>query len=259
MNKTLWIAASGMSAQQLKTDTIDNNIANASTNAYKKGNAHFKDMLYDTLVTPGAATNGASELPVGVQVGSGVDVGAVSRQFSQGNGVASSSPLDLMIQGEGFFQVLLSDGTNALTRDGNLYMNQNGQVVTSEGYQVVGFPNLNPQGLNITITEDGTVSQTVNGTTNAIGRLQIAKVANPEGLQSLGGNLYLPTIASGDAQLGNPAVNDYGSVNQYQLEGSNVDIVKEMVDLIAAQRAYELNSKAIKSADQMLQQIASLK
>ena len=259
MNKTLWIAATGMAAQQLKTDTIANNIANASTTGYKKSVANFKDLLYETQVEPGASTNAGSDLPVGIQTGSGVDIGATSKFFGQGSALDSSSDLDLMIKGDGFFQVALPDGTNALTRDGNLYMNQNGQVVTSAGYEVVGFPTLDPQGLNITIAEDGTVSQKVNGEISEVGRIQLARVANPEGLSSIGGNLYLETEASGSANLGSPGENGYGAVAQHALEGSNVDIVKEMVDLIAAQRAYELNSKTIKSADEMLQQIANLK
>ncbi len=259
MNKTLWIAATGMTAQQLKTDTIANNIANASTTGYKKGVANFKDLLYETKVEPGASTNAGSDLPVGIQKGSGVDIGAISKFFGQGSPLESSSDLDVMINGDGFFQILLPDGTNALTRDGNLYMNQNGQVVTSSGYEVAGFPNLDPEGLTITIASDGTVSQKVGGEVKEVGRIQVARVANPEGLSNIGGNLYIETQASGDARLGSPGENGYGSISQHALEGSNVDIVKEMVDLIAAQRAYELNSKTIKSADEMLQQIANLK
>jgi len=258
MNRTLWIAASGMEAQQLRTDTIANNIANVSTTAFKRGVSNFQDMLYQRLSTPGSATSGASELPTGIQIGTGVTTGSVSKYFGQGSVVESSSELDIAINGKGFLQVQMPDGQITYTRDGSLHRNQNGTVVTSQGYEIVGFPTLDTSAESITITADGTVSEYVNGQNVEKGRIQLARFANPEGLIYMGNNRYGETEASGSPQLGNPADGTLGQVQQYYLEQSNVEIVQEMVDMIAAQRAFEMNSKSIKAANENLQTIANL-
>ena len=259
MNRTLWIAASGMEAQELRTDTIANNIANVSTTAYKRGVSEFQDMLYQRLAAPGSSTAAASDIPSGIQIGTGVSTGSVTKYFGQGELQSSSSELDMAVVGTGMFQVQLPNGQTAYTRAGSFHRNSTGMVVTTEGYQVLGFPTLSTNATAITIAADGTVSETVNNQTAEKGRIQLARFANPEGLNFMGRNLYGETEASGAPQLGNPGTTDFGDLKQFYVEGSNVEVVKEMVDLIAAQRAYELNSKCIKSADEMLQLVARLK
>lgn len=258
MNRSLWISASGMEAETLKTDTIANNMANVNTTAYKRSVAHFQDMLYQTLASPGSDSQ-VSELPVGIQIGTGVRTSSVSKTFTQGSLIQSSSELDVAIEGDGFFQVTLPDGSTVYTRDGNFHMNSSGNVVTAQGYTVLGFPTLDTEATSITITTDGTVSIYKDGQNTQQGTIQLARFANPEGLRSLGRNLYAETEASGNAQTGNPGDAGYGFIAQYYLENSNVELVEEMVDLIAAQRAYELNAKCIKTSDEMLRQIANLK
>ncbi len=258
MSRTLWIAASGMEAQQMKTDNIANNIANVNTQGYKKGMIRFKDMLYQKVSSPGAGTaNGA--IPAGIQLGTGVQVASASKLFTQGSLESSSADLDVAIEGNGFFQVSLPSGKTAYTRAGSFHMDQAGQVVTGEGFPVLGFPTLDTNSTSISISQDGTVSSFSGGTTSEKGRITLARFANPEGLSYLGGNLYEESAVSGSAQTGNPSTSDFGNIAQHKLEGSNVDIVKEMVDMIAAQRAYELNSKSIKTADDMLRMVAGLK
>lgn len=257
MNKSLWISATGMSAQQLMTDTIANNMANVNTTGYKRSVARFQDMLYDTTSSPGSGTADA-EAPVGVQIGSGVRTVSVSKDFSQGSLDGSSSPLDLAIEGDGFFEVTMPDGTSAYTRAGNFHRDANGQVVTAEGYPVVGFPTIDTAATGIDIAADGTVSVQLEGATTNSGRIQLVRFANPEGLRSLGHNVMAETESSGSANRGNPGEAGFGAVSQYYLEGSNVEIVREMVDMIAAQRAYELNSKSIKTADEMLRMASNL-
>jgi flagellar basal-body rod protein FlgG len=258
MNRALSIAASGMQAQELRTSTIANNMANVNTTAFKKSTAQFEDMLYEKIVAPGADTSSGT-IPAGQQLGTGVRMSSVSKIFKQGALQTSSGDLDLAIEGTGFFQVQLSDGTTAYTRDGHFHLDEAGSVVSNSGDPVIGFPTLDPKASSITITSDGTVTQFVNGTTTTAGRLQIARIPNPEGLSYEGRNLYKETPASGSAQTGNPGTSDMGNIAQHYLEGSNVEIVKEMVDMIAAQRAYELNSKSIKTADEMMRQVANLK
>lgn len=258
MNKSLWISATGMAAQQTMTDTIANNMANVNTTGYKRSVARFQDMLYDTLSSPGSETADA-EAPVGIQVGSGVRTVSVSKDFGQGSLNASSSPLDLAIEGDGFFEVSMPDGTSAYTRAGNFHRDATGQVVTAEGYPVVGFPSIDTSATGIDIAPDGTVSIQADGSTSSSGRIQLVRFANPEGLRNIGHNLLGETEASGGPARGNPGDSGYGAVAQFHLEGSNVEIVREMVDMIAAQRAYELNSKSIKTADEMLQMASNLK
>jgi len=258
MNKSLWISATAMESQQTMTDTIANNMANVNTTGYKRGVAQFQDLLYQTMAAPGASTSD-SEAPVGIQIGSGVRTASVSKNFTQGSLKNSSSALDVAVEGEGFFEVALPDGSLAYTRAGSFHRNATGQVVTAEGHAVVGFPAIDPVATGIDISTDGTVSVTTDGTSNAAGRIQLARFGNSEGLSNLGHNLYAETDASGSAQRGNPAEDGLGGIAQYFLEGSNVEIVREMVDMIASQRAYELNSKSIRTADEMLQMVANLK
>lgn len=258
MQRTLWIAASGMTTQQQLTDVIANNMANVNTTGFKRSSAHFQDMLYQTISTPGAATTEA-ETPVGIQYGTGAKTVAVSPDFEQGDFKETDSQLDMALEGQGFFKILLPDGTETYTRNGNFHLNSQGQVVTSQGYQVEGFPSIETNASEITIASDGTVSTTVGGTTTTKGRITLTRFTNPEGLKALGYSLYEETEASGTPITGNPGESGYATIAQNYLETSNVNIVQEMVDLIAAQRAYELNSKAIKTSDNMLQMIANLK
>ncbi len=258
MNRTLEIGASGMEAQQLRTDNIANNMANVNSTAFKSGVAYFQDMLYETITAPGSDSS-KTNIPVGIQIGTGVRPQSVSKNFTQGSLVSSSGDLDIAIEGTGFFQVTMPDGTTNYTRAGNFHMDSTGKVVTAEGYEILGFPTLDTSASSITINADGTVSCYVSGTNVNKGTIQLARVPNPEGLNYLGHNLYQITEASGDAVTGNPGSTGFGNLSQYYLEASNVEIVDEMVDLIAAQRAYELNSKTVKAADEMLRIAANLK
>lgn len=258
MNRALWVSATGMEAQQQMTDTIANNMANVNTTAYKRSVVHFQDMLYQNMVSPGANTSDA-ERSVGIQFGNGVRTVSIAKQFTQGSMESTSSNLDLAIEGVGFFEVQLPDDTSAFTRDGSFHLDSAGAVVTSAGYPVVGFPNIGTNAEAIDISRDGTVTVTSNGTPANVGNIQLSRFTNNEGLSSIGQNLYAETEASGNPQTGTPGIAGMGQLSQYYLENSNVQIIKEMVDMIASQRAYELNSKSIKNADDMLRMITNLK
>ena len=258
MNRSLWIAASGMQTQQTKTDSIANNMANVNTHGYKRSVAHFQDMLYQTRRTPGAGTQ-TSETPVGIQLGSGVRTVAVTKNFNQGGLEATSSPLDVAVEGQGLFEIALPDGRSGYTRTGAFHRNSSGEVVTADGHRVVGFPTVDTEATRIDIAADGSVSVTVDGTTNEAGRIALVRFANPEGLENLGHNLYAETNASGSPQRGSPGENGFGTAAQSFLDTSNVEIVREMVDMIASQRAYELNSKSVKTADEMLRMASNLR
>ena len=260
MMRSLSIAKTGLEAQQTQLDAITNNLANVATNGYKKSRAVFEDLLYQNIRQAGAPTAQETQLPTGLQLGSGVRAVATSRNFSQGNLANTGNQLDLAINGQGFFQVQMPDGTTAYTRDGAFQVDAQGQLVTSSGYLV--NPGIAvPQGAqNITIGRDGTITATVAGTTapQQLGQLQLASFVNPAGLEPRGGNLYVETAASGAAQAGNPGTNGLGVLNQGAIEGSNVNVVEELVSMIQAQRAYEINSKAIQTSDQMLQRLSQL-
>lgn len=258
MNRALWIAATGMESQQTKTDTIANNMANVNTHAYKRSVAHFQDMLYQTLSTPGSGT-ATAEKPVGIQIGSGVRTVSISKNLTQGNLESSSSALDVAIEGQGFFEVEMPDGRSAYTRSGSFHLNSSGDVVTANGYRVVGFPRIGTDATGIDIARDGSVSVTVDGTTKQVGRIGLVRFANPEGLHSVGSSLYGESNASGSPRIGKPGESGYGTVAQSFLETSNVEIVREMVDMIASQRAYELSSKSVKTADEMLSMASNLR
>jgi flagellar basal-body rod protein FlgG len=260
MIRSLWIAKTGMEGQQTKLDSIANNLANVSTNGYKRADVVFEDLMYQNLRAAGAASSEQSELPTGLQVGLGVRVAASTRNFSQGNLQQTAGNLDVAIKGQGFFQIQLPDGTTAYTRDGAFQVDANGQLVTNTGYVVQPGITIPATAQSVTIAPDGTVNVTVANQTapQSLGQLQLASFVNPAGLDPRGGNLYAETAASGTPNTGAPASDGLGSLQQGFIEGSNVNVVEELVSMIATQRAYELNSKAIQTSDQMLQRLGQL-
>jgi flagellar basal-body rod protein FlgG len=258
MNLSLYSAATGMEAQQLNLNTIANNLANVNTPGFKRSKIEFQDMLYQKPRASGSDSGGGNLVPTGTEVGNGARVAATSKVFTQGQLTATGEKLDLAIQGDGFFEVQRSDGTIGYTRDGSFKLNAQGQVVTVDGMPVLsGFQPV-PAGGTLTIAENGQVSvQSASGTQGY--RLTLARFANPAGLQSLGGNQYSETAASGTPETGSPGEQGFGSTIQGYIESSNVNIVEEMVALIVAQRAYEINSKSVQSSDEMLQNVANMK
>jgi flagellar basal-body rod protein FlgG len=260
MQRSMWSATTGMQAQQLQIDTIANNLANVGTNGFKRSRAEFQDILYQTVTAPGAPSSSSTRNPAGIQMGLGTKPSSVKKLFSQGDFKKTDNPMDLVIQGQGFFKVLLPDGTIAYTRDGAFTPNQDGQLVTAQGFQLDPAITLPSDTLTVTVGVDGTVSVTQPGQSTAteIGQIEIANFLNPTGLQSIGSNLLKQTQASGDPVDGTPGLEGLGTLAQGFLEMSNVSIVSEMVDMIAAQRAYELNSKVIRASDEMLQQVTNL-
>jgi flagellar basal-body rod protein FlgG len=258
--RSLWIAKTGLEAQQLNVDVISNNLANVSTNGFKRQRAVFEDLLYQQLRQPGAQTSQLTQVPSGLQIGVGVRPVATVRLFTTGTLQSTSNPLDIAINGQGFFQILLPDGTTAYTRDGSFQLDNNGQMVTSSGYQLQPAITIPPNTLTITIGNDGTVSITQSGssTPTQIGTIQLANFINPAGLQSRGENLYLETAASGPPQVDTPGINGLGTLSQQFVETSNVSVTEELVNLITAQRAFEINSRSIQTSDQMLQRLTQL-
>lgn len=257
MNQALWVAKTGLDAQQMRMTVVANNLANVNTTGFKKGRAAFEDLLYQTVHQPGAQTTQQTQDPTGLQLGTGVRVVATDKEFQQGNMSQTNNPLDVAINGRGFFQIQQPDGTMAYTRDGTFQLNSQGQVVNSEGYTLQPGVTI-PQGAqSISIGSDGTVSVQLPGQAQPqqVGTLTIADFINPAGLQAKGGNLFLETGASGPPQTGTPGISGLGTLAQGSLEASNVDIVEEMVNMIETQRAYEINSKAIQTTDAMLQYV----
>jgi len=248
-----------MEAQQLNLNTIANNLANVNTTGFKRSKIEFQDLLYQKPKSAGAETGGGNIIPTGIEVGNGARVGATAKVFTQGQLSNTGEKLDLAIQGDGFFEIQRPDGTSAYTRDGTFKLNANGQVVTSDGMPVLsGFQAIPAGTTSIAISETGEVNlQSAAGSQTF--RLQMTRFANPAGLRSLGGNLYEETAASGTPETGNPGEQGFGTVMQGYVEGSNVNIVEEMVNLIVAQRAYEINSKSVQTSDDMLQNVAQLK
>ncbi|GAB7534356.1 flagellar basal-body rod protein FlgG [Burkholderia sp. 22PA0099] len=261
MNRSLYIAATGMNAQQAQMDVISNNLANVSTNGFKGSRAVFEDLLYQTVRQPGANSTQQTELPSGLQLGTGVQQVATERLYTQGNLQQTGNSRDVAINGQGFFQVLMPDGTNAYTRDGSFHTNAQGQLVTSSGYQVLPGITVPQTATSITIGSDGvvTVTQPGNATSTQIGAMQVATFINPEGLQALGQNLFAETSSSGVPNVTTPGLNGAGSLNQGYVESSNVNVVQELVNMIQTQRAYEINSKAVTTSDQMLQTVTQMK
>jgi len=262
MIRALYSAASGMNAQQLNVDNIANNIANANTSGFKTRRAQFQDLLYQNLIQPGAAATQQTTVPTGLQLGLGAR--AVSNEiiFTQGDYTQTNNPYDVVIQGNGFFQIRRASGDVAYTKSGSFHTNSTGQLVTANG-DLLDPPITIPQNAqSVTIASDGTVSFTLPSQSSAqqAGQLQLANFANPSGLNSLGGNLYQQTDASGDPIIGPPGGSDgLGTLLQGFTEGSNVSVVQEFINLIVSQRAYEANSKVVKAADDMYQQVNNLK
>jgi flagellar basal-body rod protein FlgG len=254
MTQALWIAKTGLDAQQTRMAVTANNLANVNTAGFKRDRASFEDLLYQTVRQPGGATSEQTQLPTGLQVGTGVRVAATAKNFAQGNLAQTGNALDVAINGRGFFEVLMPDGSSAYTRDGSFQINAQGELVTNAGYPVQ--PGLQiPEGAqSITIGADGTVSVQIAGQPEAVqvGALTLSDFVNPAGLQARGENLYLETGASGPAQNGAPGQGGAGLLIQGSLESSNVNVVEELVSMIETQRAYETNAKAISTTDQML-------
>jgi len=260
MLRALYTAATGMQAQQINIDTIANNIANVNTTGFKQGRAEFQDLLYQNMRPAGTASSSSTDYPVGLQVGLGTRPVATDRIYSQGDFRQTGNALDLVIEGKGFFQVRLPSGEVAYTRDGSFHLNAEGAVVTAAGNPLEPQVTIPADAQEIVIGSDGTVSVTQSGQAAAqqVGTIQLATFQNPSGLNAVGGNLLLPTSASGTATTATPGENGIGHINQGFLEQSNVSVVEEMVNMIVAQRAYEVNSRAVRVADDMLSQINSL-
>lgn len=260
MIRSLWIAKTGLDAQQTQMDVISNNLANVSTTGFKRSRAVFEDMLYQNIRQPGAASSQQTDLPTGLQLGTGVRPVATERIHTQGNLQSTGNAKDVAINGDGFFQVLLPDGTNAYTRDGSFQTDSQGQLVTSSGFAIQPAITIPVDAQSLTISRDGVVSVTLPGTATPtqVGNLQLSTFINPAGLQSKGENLYVESGASGTANTNTPGSNGAGLLQQSYVETSNVNVVEELVNMIQTQRAYEINSKAITTSDQMLQRLTQI-
>ncbi|MBP2645294.1 MAG: flgG 2 [Firmicutes bacterium] len=261
MMRALWTAGSGMIAQQANIDVVSNNLANVNTSGFKKNRIDFADLMYQTIRQAGAPTGAGTQLPTGIQMGHGVREVATQKILTQGNFQQTGNPLDMAIEGDGFFQVTAPDGTIAYTRDGAFKRDSQGRIVTSEGYPLEPQITIPQNATNVNISSEGIVSAAIPGQTGTqeLGQIQIARFINPAGLDSMGRNLLTETSASGAPTIINPGTEGAGTLVQQYLEMSNVQVVEEMVNMIVAQRAYEINSKAITTADEMLGQAANLR
>ncbi len=255
MNQALWIAKTGLDAQQTRMSVISNNLANVNTTGFKQDRAVFEDLLYQTIRQPGAQSSTSTQLPSGLMLGTGVRTVATEKQHTQGNIISTGNALDIAVQGRGFFQVLLPEGDIAYTRDGTFQLDSDGQVVMSNGYPLEPSITVPTETTSITVGTDGTVSVQQAGQTSAsvIGNIELADFINPTGLQAIGENLFKETSASGTVTTATPGTTGVGTVFGGALETSNVNVVTELINMIETQRAYEMNSKAISTADQMLQ------
>jgi flagellar basal-body rod protein FlgG len=261
MIRALYSAASGMTAQAMNVDNIAHNLANSNTTGFKMRRTQFQDLLYQSFIQPGAAAGSQTIVPSGLQIGLGTRPAANEIIFSQGNFQQTDNPLDLVIQGKGFFQVRRPTGETAYTRAGNFQLDRDGNVVTGNGDPIEPQITIPAQAQNITIATDGTVTYTQPGQTasQVAGQIQLANFANPAGLNSIGQNLFMPTDASGDPTIGNPGGQEgLGTLMQGYVEGSNVNIVEEFINMIISQRGYEANSKVVKAADEMYQQVNNI-
>ena len=260
MIRSLWIARTGLDAQQTSLDVIANNLANTSTNGFKRARPVFEDLLYQTLRQPGAQSSQSTQIPSGLQLGTGVRPVSTARIFTQGALQQTGNDLDVAINGAGFLQVLLPDGTTAYTRDGSFQKDNQGQIVTSSGYPVQPSVTIPSNALTVTISNDGVVSITQPGSaaTTQVGTLQVATFINVGGLQSIGENLYQETASSGTPTPSTPGTNGAGVLNQRFVETSNVNVAEELVSMIQTQRAYELNSKVVSTSDAMLARLTQL-
>ena len=260
MMRSLWIAKTGMEAQQTQLDHISHNLANSATNGYKKSHAVFEDLMYQNLRQTGANSTEQTTLPTGLQVGLGTRAVATSRSFSQGNLQTTERSLDIAVRGNGFFEIQMPDGTAGYTRDGSFQVNAQGQMVTNNGFPVQPGITIPANATSIAVGQDGVVSVVVPGQAapQQVGQLQLTNFINPAGLEPKGQNLYTETAASGAPTTGTPGQESFGQLQQGAVETSNVNVVEELVGMIQTQRAYELNSKAIQTSDQMLQRLTQL-
>ncbi len=259
MEPALWTAKTGLDAQQTRMQVISHNLANVSTTGYKRSRPAFADLLYQTVRQPGAQSSQNTQLPSGLMVGTGVRVISTEKIFTQGNFQQTENPLDISIQGRGFFPITMPDGTVAYTKDGSFEMDAQGRMVTSNGYELQPGITIPPNALSLTIAGDGTVSalEAGNAAPTQLGNLQLVDFVNVAGLQPVGDNLFKETAASGAPQPGTPGLTGLGTLMQGSLESSNVNVVEELVNMIETQRAYEMNSKAIERVDQMLQYVTN--
>lgn len=255
MDIALWNSKTGLDAQQTRIAVIANNLANANTTGFKRDRAVFEDLNYQTISQPGAQSSQDTQFPTGLQIGTGVNIVATEKLFTQGNLTRTESSLDLAIQGNGFFQILQPDGTIGYTRDGTFTLDSTGQIVNSSGYVLQPSITIPPNVLNITIGADGTVSAQTSGSAapTQVGNIQLVDFVNPTGLQARGGNLLFETAASGTPQAGTPGENGLGTIEQGSLETANVNIVEELINMIETQRVYEVNSRAIETINGMLE------
>ena len=255
MQSSLYIGATGMEAQRVNIDVIANNLANVNTSGFKRSRADFQELMYQTNQAAGTETVAGTEVPTGIQIGLGVEPSSVQKIFQQGGLTTTENPLDLAIEGDGFFQISMPDGETGYTRAGNFKLDSQGEIVTSEGNPLEPSITIPGDTLSITITSDGTVSalQAGNLTPTTIGQIELARFTNPGGLNAMGKNIFMPSGSSGSVTTANPGSDGLGTVNQGFVEMSNVNIVEEMVNMIVSQRAYELNSKVVQTSDQMLQ------
>ncbi len=259
MHPALWVSKTGLSAQDTNMSTISNNLANVNTTGFKRDRAVFQDLLYQIDRQPGGLNTQNSELPSGLQLGTGVRIVGTTKQFSQGNLEVTEQPLDMAVNGRGFMQILLPDGQIAYTRDGQFQLNADGDIVNPDGYTLEPNINVPEDATNITIGKDGTVSAVTNDQSAPVnlGEITLVNFINPQGLQAIGNNLYKATNASGDPAEGEPGIGGLGTLEQGMVEASNVEVVEELVNMITTQRAYEMNSKVVSATDQMLQFITN--
>lgn len=255
MHPALWVSKTGLSAQDTNMSTISNNLANVNTTGFKRDRAVFQDLLYQINRQPGGLNTQNDELPSGLQLGTGVRVVGTAKQFTQGNLQITDQPLDLAVNGRGFFQILMPDGEIYYTRDGQFQLNSDGDVVTPEGYPLEPNINLPENATSLTIGKDGTVTAVIENQANPVnlGQIPLVDFINPQGLQAVGNNLFRETAASGDPMEGEAGLAGLGSIEQGSIESSNVEVVEELVNMITTQRAYEMNSKVVSTTDQMLQ------
>jgi flagellar basal-body rod protein FlgG len=259
MIRALYTAASGMNAQQTNIDNVAHNLANVNTTGFKKSRVEFEDLVYQEIRAAGASASATTEAPVGLEMGLGTRAVATARNFSAGNLRSTGGSLDLAIEGDGFFKVSLPNGTTGYTRAGTFHLDAQGSIVTAEGYPVDPQITIPPNATSVSISKDGVVSASIPGqSSQQIGTLEISTFANTGGLRPLGGNLFEPTTASGDAEDGAPGTDSRGTLAQGFVEDSNVSVVEEMVNMIIGQRAYEANSRVVKAADDMLSQVNNL-
>lgn len=254
MMPAMWVSKTGLEAQDMALTTVSNNLANVSTTGFKRDRAVFQDLMYNIVRQPGAQTSEDSQLPSGLQLGSGVKINGTQKIFEEGSYIVTDQPLDLAINGRGFFQITLPDGNTSYSRDGKFHINSDGEVVTAQGFRLSPNIVVPEQAHTLTVGLDGTVSVVVGNDTQPtqVGTIETADFINPAGLEALGNNLFHETDASGAPQLGQAGNDGFGAIRQGMLENSNVSVVEEMVNMITVQRAYEMNSKVVSTADQML-------